>query len=107
MAGQNRINLAWSAATDNVGVAGVQFLLDGAALGAEDTTSPYAVSYARLSAGLMNTPEEVDRAVAEVRWAKEQGCFEGGVLLPGVARLDAQRVGHPLRVEEGTSSRDR
>jgi isopenicillin-N epimerase len=31
------------------------------------STSPYAVSYARLSAGLMNTPEEVDRAVAAVR----------------------------------------
>lgn len=30
------------------------------------STSPYAVTYARLSAGLMNTPEEVDRAVAEV-----------------------------------------
>jgi glucose/arabinose dehydrogenase len=32
-------------ASDNVGVAGVQFLLDGAALGAEDTTSPYSVSW--------------------------------------------------------------
>ncbi|MFN2546142.1 MAG: aminotransferase class V-fold PLP-dependent enzyme [Myxococcales bacterium] len=31
------------------------------------STSPYAVSYARLSAGLMNTPEEVDQAVAAVR----------------------------------------
>jgi len=31
------------------------------------STSPYAVSYARLAAGLMNTPEEVDRAVAAVR----------------------------------------
>jgi len=30
------------------------------------STSPYAVTYARLSAGLMNTPDEVDRAVAEV-----------------------------------------
>src|SRR5207244_2393146 len=29
-------------ASDNVGVAGVQFKLDGAALGAEDTTSPYS-----------------------------------------------------------------
>jgi len=29
--------------------------------------SPYAVSYARLSAGLMNTPEQVDKAVAAVR----------------------------------------
>jgi hypothetical protein len=32
-------------ATDNVGVAGVQFLLDGAALGAEDPTSAYGVSW--------------------------------------------------------------
>ncbi|MBI3131963.1 MAG: aminotransferase class V-fold PLP-dependent enzyme [Acidobacteria bacterium] len=31
------------------------------------STSPYAVSYARLSAGLMNSEAEVDRAVAEVR----------------------------------------
>lgn len=31
------------------------------------STSPYAVSYARLSAGLMNTPEQVDRALAAVR----------------------------------------
>ena len=32
-------------ASDNVGVAGVQFLLDNNALGAEDTTSPYSVSW--------------------------------------------------------------
>jgi len=32
-------------ATDNVGVVGVQFFLDGTALGAEDTSSPYAVSW--------------------------------------------------------------
>jgi hypothetical protein len=32
-------------ATDNVGVAGVQFKLDGAALGAEDTAPPYSVSW--------------------------------------------------------------
>jgi isopenicillin-N epimerase len=31
------------------------------------STSPYAVSYARLSAGLMNTPEQVDKALAAVR----------------------------------------
>jgi hypothetical protein len=31
-------------AIDNVGVAGVQFLLDGTSVGAEDTTAPYAVS---------------------------------------------------------------
>ena len=32
-------------AADNVGVVGVQFLLDGAALGAEDTTTPYSVNW--------------------------------------------------------------
>ena len=32
-------------ASDNVGVAGVQFKLDGANLGVEDTTAPYAVSW--------------------------------------------------------------
>ena len=32
-------------ASDNVGVAGVQFLLDGAALGTEDTAAPFAVSW--------------------------------------------------------------
>ena len=32
-------------ATDNNGVVGVQFLLDGAALGAEDTASPYSVTW--------------------------------------------------------------
>ena len=32
-------------ASDNVGVAGVQFYLDGATLGAEDTAGPYSVSW--------------------------------------------------------------
>ena len=32
-------------ASDNVGVAGVQFKVDGADLGAEDTTSPYSVAW--------------------------------------------------------------
>jgi hypothetical protein len=32
-------------ASDNVGVAGVQFKLDGANLGAEDTTAPYSTSW--------------------------------------------------------------
>src|SRR6185436_17161463 len=32
-------------ATDNVAVAGVQFKLDGTNIGAEDTTSPYSISW--------------------------------------------------------------
>jgi hypothetical protein len=34
-----------ASASDNVGVVGVQFTIDGANLGAEDTTVPYAVSW--------------------------------------------------------------
>jgi hypothetical protein len=37
-------------ASDNVGVVGVQFKLDGGNLGAEDTTAPYAVSWSTASA---------------------------------------------------------
>jgi hypothetical protein len=37
-------------ASDNVGVVGVQFRVDGAALGAEDTTAPYAVSWDTIAA---------------------------------------------------------
>ncbi len=38
--------------SDNVGVVGVQFLLDGANLGAEDTTSPYSVSWNTATAAI-------------------------------------------------------
>jgi hypothetical protein len=40
-------------AADNVGVVGVQFMLNGANLGAEDTTAPYSISWntAAVSAG--------------------------------------------------------
>src|SRR5437899_1048374 len=37
-------------ASDNVGVAGVQFLLDGANLGTEDTAAPYAVAWTTTAA---------------------------------------------------------
>jgi predicted secreted protein len=37
-------------ASDNVGVAGVQFRLDGADLGTEDTTAPYAISWTTTTA---------------------------------------------------------
>jgi hypothetical protein len=40
-----------AAASDNVGVAGVQFKLDGANLGAEDTTSPYSISWNTTTTG--------------------------------------------------------
>ena len=40
-----------AAATDNVGVGGVQFYLDGAILGAEDATAPYSVTWDTRTAG--------------------------------------------------------
>ncbi len=40
-----------ASASDNVGVAGVQFLLDGNNLGAEDITSPYSISWNTSTAG--------------------------------------------------------
>ena len=41
----NGVLVVSAIASDNVGVAGVQFLLDGVNLGAEDTTSPFSVSW--------------------------------------------------------------
>ena len=41
-------------ATDNVGVAGVRFTLDGVALGSEDLTAPYSTSWA--TTGVSNGP---------------------------------------------------
>src|SRR5438034_134068 len=40
-----------ASASDNVGVAGVQFMLDGADAGAEETSSPYSVSWDTTAAG--------------------------------------------------------
>jgi hypothetical protein len=40
-----------ASAADNVGVAGVQFRLDGANLGTEDTSAPYSVSWNTTTAG--------------------------------------------------------
>ena len=42
-------------ASDNVAVAGVQFLLDGNPLGAEDTTSPYSLTWNTASGALATT----------------------------------------------------
>ena len=39
-----RIILTWNSSTDNMGVAGVQFLLDDNSLGVEDAASPYSIS---------------------------------------------------------------
>src|SRR5438128_2510813 len=42
----------WATVADNVGIAGVQFLLDGAPLGAEATVAPYSVLWDTTSVSL-------------------------------------------------------
>ena len=49
-------------ATDNVGVVGVQFKLDGANLGAEVTAAPYAISWTTTTA-----PSEIHTLTAVAR----------------------------------------
>ena len=49
-------------ASDDMGVAGVQFKLDGVNLGAEDTTSPYSVSWNTTSASQWAAHADGDRA---------------------------------------------
>jgi hypothetical protein len=48
-------------ASDNIGVAGVQFMLDGVNLGTEDTSSPYSISW---SSGLTTNGAHTLTAVA-------------------------------------------
>src|SRR2546425_6604985 len=45
-------------ASDNVGVVGVQFRLDGANVGVEDTTAPYAIAWDTTTASNASRSEE-------------------------------------------------
>jgi hypothetical protein len=51
-----------AAASDNVGVVGVQFYLDGVSLGSEDTTSPYSVTWNTTTG---NGPHEITAAARD------------------------------------------
>jgi glucose/arabinose dehydrogenase/PKD repeat protein len=67
-------------ASDNVGVAGVQFQLDGAALGNEDTTPPYSVSWDTTTA----TPGSHTLTAAARDAAGNRTTSQGvGVTVPG------------------------
>ena len=79
-------------ASDNVGVVGVQFLLDNAPLGAEDTTAPYSVSWntttstngshtltakARDAAGNSNTSAPVNVTVSNTPPVQQETPYYG------------------------------
>ena len=61
-------------ASDNVGVVGVQFLVNGSALGAEDTTAPYSVGWTTTS-----VPNGVYQLTARARDAAGNQTTSAGV----------------------------
>ena len=87
-------------ASDDVGVVGVQFLLDGAALGAEDTAAPYALGWntaavpngshtlsaqARDAAGRLGTAEPVTITIANTSAPEQIGQWGPLMTWPVVA----------------------
>jgi glucose/arabinose dehydrogenase/PKD repeat protein len=104
-------------ATDNVGVAGVQFLLDGVALGAEDTTAPYAVVWntttatngphtlsarARDAAGNLATSAVVNVTVAQPAIDPALRVAYGFNETTGTVAVDRSSTGNNATVTSGT-----
>jgi hypothetical protein len=104
-------------ASDNVAVVGVQFLLDGALLGAEDTVSPYSVSWntttatagahtltarARDASGNQTTSAAVPVTVASVSTGlvAAYGFEEGS----GTTTTDGSGLGNTGTITAGTWS---
>jgi hypothetical protein len=123
---------AGATASDNFGVAGVQFHLDGAPLGPEDTTAPYAVVWntftasnaahiltavARDTAGNRTTSAPVTVTVDNTPptvtlTAPEAGSTVAGTIMVGasasdntgvVIGVDFQLDGAPLAAEDTTA----
>jgi hypothetical protein len=73
-------------ASDDIGVAGVQFLLDGASLGVEDTTPPYAVDWN--SAQSANGPHALSARARDARGnlttAVDVGVTANNEAVPGL-----------------------
>ena len=87
-------------ASDNVGVAGVQFLIDGVALGNEDVTPPYEISWdthttingahavtarARDAAGNAAVSAAVDVTIANVAGPSQSGQWSAPFSIPVIA----------------------
>ena len=75
-------------ASDNIGVVGVQFLLDGATLGAEDLSAPYAVSWDTSS-----TLDGVHTVTARARDATGNTATATGVAVTVSNTTDAAQIG--------------
>jgi len=117
-----------AAAADDVGVAAVQFLLDGANLGAEDSTAPYAVSWnastvgagphaltarardtsgnATVSAGVPVTVDSSDPRSTAGSWSGVQqmgDIAQQAVLLPGSGKVLFYKDGDGAQVLDPVS----
>ena len=90
----------WAVASDTIGVAGVQFLLDGASLGSEVTTAPYTITWdtrgatsgshtlaarARNTSGLTTTSSPVTVTVDSSGNPAVVGSWSSVVNIPAVA----------------------
>src|SRR6185503_765100 len=67
-----------ASATDDIGVAGVQFSVDGALLGAEDTSAPYEIAWP--TAGLPNGPHTVTAIARDAAGHETTTSVSVGVL---------------------------
>jgi hypothetical protein len=92
-----------ASATDNVGVVGVQFLLNGSALGVEDTTAPYSISWSAASSSNGSytlTARARDAAGNSKVSAAVTVTVQNTALLSGIV------AGFPFSEGSGTSSAD-
>ena len=90
-------------ATDNVGVTGVQFLLDGANLGAEDTTSPYSVSWDSTTA--TNATHTITARARDAA-TNQTTSATVTVTVNNSAPPAGLRVGYPFSAGSGTTIAD-
>src|SRR4029078_1943861 len=87
-------------ASDNIGVVGVQFLLDGVNLGAEDVVAPYSVSWNTLTAINGN-----HTLTARARDAAGNNATSAGVVVT-VSNPANLIVAMPLNETTGTAASD-
>ena len=79
-------------ATDNIGVVGVQFTLDGQPLGAEQTAAPYTVSYENGSEGV-----KVNQRTNGGKW-NLLGAYRFDRTAPSSERCTLSRVSARVRM---------
>ncbi|HSB85847.1 MAG TPA: Ig-like domain-containing protein, partial [Ilumatobacteraceae bacterium] len=91
-------------ATDNVAVTGVQFLLDGASLGAEDTSAPYSIAWNTTTA-----PNGLHTLTARARDAAGNSTTTSGavtVTVSNTATPAGLAAGYPFDEGTGTTAAD-